>query len=146
MNSYKKKRLTIVVLGMLSLALGVTIIVTTFKDNIVFFYSPSELKTISHHQEVMRVGGLIKEGSIRKLPGQLTTEFLLTDLTETVMVRYSGILPNLFREGQGMVAKGKLSKNGTLIADELLAKHDEQYMPKEVADALKKSGKWKPEK
>ena len=143
--STKKKRLILVLLGMLSLSLGVTMIVTTFRDNIVFFYSPSELIKLPKDHRLMRIGGLVKEGSMTQSADQLTTEFVLTDLSANVTVRYKGLLPNLFRAGQGMVAKGTLSGDGIFIADELLAKHDERYMPKEVADKLKKSGKWRPD-
>jgi cytochrome c-type biogenesis protein CcmE len=146
----KHKRLVLVLLGLLSLGLGVWLIARIFNDNIVFFYSPSELQhlTATHHapQRAIRIGGLVKEGSISRDDQTHRLHFTLTDLTAEVAVRYNGLVPGLFREGQGMVARGTLSAEGVFIAEELLAKHDERYMPKDVADSLKKSGKWRPEK
>ena len=90
----------------------------------------------------MRIGGLVEEGSVEKNVGEARVTFRITDLANTVKVTYRGLLPDLFREGQGVVAEGRL-RDGIFHADEVLAKHDENYMPPEVADALKKSGKWK---
>jgi cytochrome c-type biogenesis protein CcmE len=109
----------------------------------VFFHSPSELarKTFSPEQR-LRIGGIVVEGSVARDSDGVTTRFGVSDLAATVEVSYRGILPDLFREGQGIVAEGHL-RNGTFVATEVLAKHDENYMPPEVAEALKKSGQWK---
>ena len=137
----KHKRLTFVVLAMALLGTAAALILTAFREHIVFFYSPTEMaeKHIVEGRRI-RLGGLVEEGSVKKEPGAVVV-FRVTDLATAVPVRYKGILPDLFREGQGVVAEGRLEK-GTFVADEVLAKHDEQYMPPEVADALKKSGAW----
>jgi cytochrome c-type biogenesis protein CcmE len=139
----KHKRLTFVMIGLLLLGSSAALILTAFEDNIVFFYSPTELvdKKPDPAQR-LRIGGLVMAGSVEKLAGAVVT-FTITDTAKTVTVQYKGILPDLFREGQGVVAEGHF-KNGVFQADEVLAKHDENYMPPEVAEALKKSGQWKP--
>ncbi len=142
---YKTQRMVFIGLGMLCLAIAIALMLNAFKDNVVFFYSPTELQDQPITDRVIRIGGLIKTGSIRSLEDKKTTEFVITDLQQEITVRYTGILPNLFREEQGMVARGIRVSADTFIADELLAKHDENYMPPEVAKALKKSGQWKPE-
>lgn len=120
-------------------------ILNNFRDNLVFFYTPTELtqKKISNNKDI-RIGGLVVEGSIIK--DSDTTNFSLTDTNNSIAVRYKGILPALFRAGQGIVAHGHMGSDGIFTADNLLAKHDEKYMPPEVAEALKKSGNWRPEK
>jgi cytochrome c-type biogenesis protein CcmE len=137
----KHKRLSFVVLAMALLGSAAALILTAFREHVVFFYSPTEMveKHIAEGRRI-RIGGLVEEGSVRKEPGAVVS-FRVTDLASAVPVRYKGILPDLFREGQGVVAEGRLEK-GTFMADEVLAKHDEKYMPPEVADALKKSGAW----
>ena len=140
----KHKRLTFVMIGLLLLGSSVALILTAFEDNIVFFYSPSELAIEKPNSaQRLRIGGLVMTGSVEKLAGAVVA-FTITDTAKTVTVQYKGILPDLFREGQGVVAEGHF-KNGVFQADEVLAKHDENYMPPEVAEALKKSGQWKPE-
>lgn len=120
-------------------------IMNNFRDNLVFFYTPTELiKKSPPHGKKIRIGGLVENGSITKKHD--ITEFQLTDTNQSVKINFKGMLPALFREGQGIVAQGSLNNDGIFIADNLLAKHDEKYMPKEVADALKKSGQWKAEK
>ena len=139
----KHKRLTFVMIGLLLLGSSVALILTAFEDNIVFFYSPSELAIEKPNSaQRLRIGGLVMAGSVEKLAGAIVA-FTITDTAKTVTVQYKGILPDLFREGQGVVAEGHF-KNGVFQADEVLAKHDENYMPPEVAEALKKSGQWKP--
>lgn len=131
-----------VLLGLCSLALAAGVILRNFNNNLVFFYAPAELATKNIPAgKIIRIGGLIEKGSVHKSADSLTTEFILTDLTARTTVRYKGILPPMFREEQGMVARGTL-ENGVLQADQLLTKHDENYMPPEVTDALKKSGRW----
>lgn len=144
---YKHQRMLFIILGLACLAGAVAFVLNAFTDNMVFFFSPTEIASRPIHEgQVIRVGGLVKEGSIHKAKDGLTTHFVLTDLTSDITVEYKGLLPTLFREGQGMVAKGRLQNKHLLIAEELLAKHDEKYMPPEVAKALKKSGRWKGEK
>ena len=137
----KHKRLTFVVIAMALLGAAATLALIAFRDNIVFFYSPTEVaeKKIADGRRI-RIGGLVEEGSVRKQPGAVVV-FRLTDLNTAIPVQYKGLLPDLFREGQGIVAEGRLEK-GEFRAEEVLAKHDETYMPPEVADALKKSGNW----
>lgn len=139
----KRKRLYIVLSGMTMLGVAVALVLIAFQDNIVFFYTPSDLagKTIGPEQRV-RLGGLVEDGSVRKSDDGVTTRFVITDYTATVAVSFSGILPDLFREGQGVVAEGRLEPDGSLRATEVLAKHDENYMPKEVAEKIKESGHW----
>ena len=139
--SPKRKRLAVVVLGLSILGVAAALVLNAFEDNLVFFFSPTELqaKEIGPDRRI-RVGGLVEEGSVKRVGGG-TVEFNVTDLESTVTVSYTGLLPDLFREGQGIVAQGRFA-NGTFRADEVLAKHDENYLPKEVAEALKKSGKW----
>ncbi|MDG2204277.1 MAG: cytochrome c maturation protein CcmE [Alphaproteobacteria bacterium] len=139
----KHKRLTFVMIGLLLLGSAAALILTAFEDNIVFFYSPTELADKKPDPaQRLRIGGLVMAGSVEKLEGAVVA-FAITDTAKTVTVQYKGILPDLFREGQGVVAEGHL-KGGVFQADEVLAKHDENYMPPEVAQALKKSGQWKP--
>ena len=140
----KRRRMYAVLAGLTMIAIAVALVLTAFEDSIVFFYSPTDVveKGVAPERRV-RIGGLVKENSIEKADGGLTTTFVVTDLTNTLRVSYTGILPDLFGEGQGVVAEGKLSRSGVFLAAEVLAKHDENYMPREVADALKKSGKWR---
>ncbi|MCE3232282.1 MAG: ccmE [Rickettsiaceae bacterium] len=123
------------------LGISASLILNNFKDNLVFFYSPTELLANNIEGKIIRVGGLVEKGSVSTQEGNVTV-FSITDLQNSVRVSYKGILPPMFRQEQGMVAKGKL-ENGVLVADSLLTKHDEKYMPPEVADALKKSGQWR---
>jgi len=137
----KHKRLTFVAIAMVLLAAAVGLMLTAFEENIVFFYSPTDVKEKSLPVDRrLRVGGLVEEGSVDKSAGS-QVRFRVTDMVNTLPVVYTGLLPDLFREGQGVVAEG-LIKDGVLQADEVLAKHDENYMPPEVADTLKKSGHW----
>ena len=139
----KRRRLTIVLIGMVMLGTAAAIVLTAFEDNLVFFFSPTDLRAraLAPDQRI-RVGGLVEEGSVKKSADGLVVNFRITDLDNIIPVTYKGILPDLFREGQGIIAEGRLVQ-GIFNASEVLAKHDETYMPKEVADALKKSGKWK---
>ncbi|MDH3230512.1 MAG: cytochrome c maturation protein CcmE [Alphaproteobacteria bacterium] len=139
----KRKRLYIVLAGMTMLGIAVALVLTAFQDNIVFFYTPSDLtdKSVGPEQRV-RLGGLVEDGSVRKADDGVTTQFIITDYIATVDVSYKGILPDLFREGQGVVAEGRMLPDGSLQATEVLAKHDENYMPKEVAEKIKQSGRW----
>ncbi len=137
----KRKRLYAVLALVAGLGVAAALVLSAFSDNLVFFHSPSDV--VEKHlpaDKRFRVGGLVQEGSVRR--DGLLTEFVVTDLRHTITVRYTGIMPDLFREGQGVVADGRLDGRGHFVASEVLAKHDENYMPPEVADALKKSGQW----
>ena len=143
----KHKRLAFVAIGMALLAAAVTLMLIAFEDSLVFFYSPSDVMAKQVPPEKrFRLGGLVEEKSVAKGADGLTTTFRVTDLANVIEVRYRGFLPDLFREGQGIVAEGKLGPDGVFVASEVLAKHDETYMPPEVADTLKKGGQWKGEK
>lgn len=125
------------------LGLATFLVLSSLQDSIVFFYSPSEVAAQEMQPERrFRLGGLVSEGSLKHLSGK-DIEFAISDGNRTIPVSYSGLLPDLFREGQGVVAEGKLDGTGRFIADTVLAKHDENYMPREVADSLKKQGVWK---
>ncbi len=140
----KRRRLYVVLLGLSTLAVAAALVLTAFEDNIVFFYSPTDLATKNPSPDRrIRIGGIVVDDSVTRKADGVTIEFRVTDIENTVRVSFRGILPDLFREGQGIVAGGKLASGGVFIADEVLAKHDENYMPVEVADALKKSGHWR---
>jgi cytochrome c-type biogenesis protein CcmE len=120
------------------------VVVNACEDSLVFFYSPTDLKTKTVPKDrLIRPGGLVEDGSVKREAGGPGVRFAITDLANRVMVAYRGILPDLFREGQGVVVQGRMGEGGTFTAREVLAKHDETYMPKEVAEALRKSGQWK---
>jgi cytochrome c-type biogenesis protein CcmE len=138
----KQKRLALIfsALGLLGLAVGM--VMFALRDNVVFFYGPTEMaeKHVGPGQR-LRIGGLVKDGSLQRLEGK-SVSFTVTDGNHDVGVTYTGLLPDLFKEGQGVVAEGALDGTGIFRADSVLAKHDERYMPREVADALKKQGNW----
>ena len=140
----KRRRLYAVIGGLAMLGVAVALVLTALRDSVVFFYSPSDLgeKPLAPGQRI-RIGGLVAAGSVAKSADGITTQFTVTDMKAEIPVRYSGILPDLFREGQGVVVEGKLEPGGAFQASEVLAKHDENYMPPEVADALKRAGRWK---
>ena len=133
-----------VALGLLCLGGAAALVLVAFEDNLVFFYSPSDLLAeTAPPGRAVRLGGLVEDGSIETLGDGLKVRFKVTDLAGSIPVTYEGILPDLFREGQGVVTEGALGPDGIFVAREVLAKHDETYMPKEVAEALKKSGQWR---
>jgi cytochrome c-type biogenesis protein CcmE len=130
--------LALVLLGATGTA--VALVTNAFRSNLVFFHSPSDVNTAKAPlQRTFRLGGLVEAGSLRRDPGGVDVHFVVTDTAERVAVRYRGILPDLFQEGKGVVAQGRLGANGEFIADEVLAKHDENYMPPEAADALERA-------
>jgi cytochrome c-type biogenesis protein CcmE len=137
----KHRRLTLLLASLGALGVAAALVLNAFEDSLVFFYSPSDLaeKPVAEGTR-FRLGGLVEEGSIER--DGATLRFRVTDLTRAVPVTFTGIVPDLFREGQGVVAEGSLGADGTFAASDVLAKHDETYMPREVADALKKSGQW----
>jgi cytochrome c-type biogenesis protein CcmE len=137
----KRKRLWLLV-GSLCVLAAAALVLSALSDNIVFFYSPSQLaEKHPSPDRRFRLGGLVENGSVQKEGPEV--RFRVTDLRKSVEVVYRGILPDLFREGQGVIAEGSLGANGVFVAREVLAKHDEKYMPPEVAKALKASGRWK---
>ena len=140
----KRRRFVLLLAALGILSLAAVLALTALRDNVVFFYSPTEIqaKAIKPGQRI-RIGGLVEEGSVVRASGNATLSFRITDLTKTVAVVYEGLLPDLFREGQGVVAEGTLQADGVFRAMRVLAKHDETYMPPEVAAALKKSGQWR---
>jgi cytochrome c-type biogenesis protein CcmE len=142
----KRKRLLVVLLGLGMLGIASALVLFAFNDNLVFFMSPSDLATKGAPEtRRLRLGGLVEAGSVAREADGRTIDFRVTDGNSAVPVIFSGVLPDLFREGQGVVVEGALGKNGIFKADTVLAKHDERYMPPEVAEALKKSGHWQGE-
>src|SRR5512139_2399749 len=139
----KQRRLTLIGGSLAVLGVAAGLVLFALKDSIVFFNSPSDVveKQLAPGTRI-RVGGLVEPGSLKK-GDNLNITFKVTDGAHTIGVHYQGIVPDLFREGQGVVAEGRLEPGGVLAADTVLAKHDERYMPREVVDALKKSGRWK---
>lgn len=138
MTPTRKKRLLLIAAMVVGVGIATALAVTAFNDNLMFYFSPTEVaegKAPVDHP--FRVGGLVTAGSVKRQPDGLTVQFTLTDNQSTVTVQYTGILPDLFREGQGIIARGRLNEAGVFVADEVLAKHDENYMPPEVAESLK---------
>jgi len=141
----KQRRSILIGMCLAVLGLAVALIMFALEDSIVFFYSPSDIaeKNIRPGQRI-RLGGLVAEGSVKR--GENTTvSFAVTDTAKTISVTFTGVLPDLFREGQGVVTEGKLRGDGIFVADNVLAKHDENYMPPEVAESLRKQGVWRGE-
>ncbi|WP_372981394.1 cytochrome c maturation protein CcmE [Marinobacter sediminum] len=142
MHPIRKKRLTIVLFLIAGVAVAVGLTTYALRQNINLFYDPSQISAGEAPVDVrIRAGGMVEEGSVVRDPESLEVEFRVTDFSASVPVVYVGILPDLFAEGQGVVAMGKLNGEGRFVADQVLAKHDENYMPPEVADALAKSAK-----
>ncbi len=140
----KQKRLITVIVGLLLLGAAAALVLTALKENLVYFKSPTEiLAEPPTNSRSIRLGGLVEEGSLERQADGVTVIFAITDLANSVPVTYKGILPDLFREGQGVITQGKLGPDGVFLADEVLAKHDETYMPPEVAEALRESGQWR---
>jgi cytochrome c-type biogenesis protein CcmE len=145
MTLRKRQRMMVVVLALLLTGGATGLVLAALQDKVAFFVSPSEIVSgkVDRGRQ-FRLGGLVAEDSVRHEPDG-SVRFAIADLNETVSVAYRGILPDLFRERQGIIAQGRLGEDGTFEAVEVLAKHDENYMPKEVADALKRSGMWQEE-
>ncbi|ANI14110.1 cytochrome c-type biogenesis protein CcmE [Pseudomonas citronellolis] len=142
MNPVRKKRLYIVLAIVAGVGVAVALALSALQQNINLFYTPTQIANgEAPHDTRIRAGGMVEKGSLKRSADSLDVEFVVTDFAKEVTVKYRGILPDLFREGQGIVALGKLDQNGVLTADEVLAKHDEKYMPPEVTKALKDSGK-----
>jgi cytochrome c-type biogenesis protein CcmE len=138
----KQRRLILIGSSLGVLAIAAALVLSALKDSIVFFNSPTDVveKHLAPGTRI-RIGGLVKPGTLQR-GADLRIKFEVTDGNKDIPVRYQGIVPDLFREGQGVVAEGKIEPGGVFVADTVLAKHDERYMPKEVVDALKKSGRW----
>lgn len=138
MTPARKRRLSMVMLLVCGIGLAMAFMLKAFQENMNLYYEPVRVKAgeapIDHD---FRMGGMVVDGSIRREEGSLTVHFDVTDYQETVTVQYTGILPDLFRDGQGIITRGRLNTDGDFIADEVLAKHDENYMPPEVAESLK---------
>jgi len=140
MTPRRKQRLKMVIFMLLGISIATTLALKAFNENMMFFYSPTEIKAgKAPEKQDFRLGGLVVEGSVRREIDSLTVFFDLTDNNEVITVSYEGILPDLFREGQGIIARGQLNQEGIVTAVEVLAKHDENYMPPEVKDALEKA-------
>lgn len=138
----KQKRLTLIAACGAVLAGAVALVLVALNQNITFFRSPSDIVKLHLQPGTrMRIGGLVEAGTVVKAEAQQVS-FAVTDGSNSLKVAYHGLLPDLFREGQGIVAEGKLQADGSFVADTVLAKHDEKYMPREVVDALKKEGRW----
>jgi cytochrome c-type biogenesis protein CcmE len=137
MTPKRKKRLLLIALMVAGVGIAAGFALKAFNENLMFFYTPSDVAAdeapLNHP---IRVGGLVTTGSMQRQADGLTVRFDITDNAETITIQYTGILPDLFREGQGIVALGELGKDQLVVASEVLAKHDENYMPPEVADAL----------
>jgi len=137
----RRRRMIVVGLILIGVSLATFLALTAFQKNLLYFYTPSQVAAGEAPTGYpFRVGGLVVQGSVQREPNSLTVRFSVTDGTSTVPIHYTGILPDLFREGQGIISVGQINASGVFEASEVLAKHDENYMPPEVADALKQSG------
>lgn len=141
MNIRRKKLVFSVIFIVAGMGVATALALKAFQENLMYFYSPTQIRNgEAPTARSFRVGGLVVAGSVDRNPDNLQVSFVLTDISNVVTVRYDGILPDLFREGQGIVANGSLGADGIFNAEEVLAKHDENYMPPEVAEALKQAG------
>src|SRR5690554_2766775 len=139
MHPQRKKRLLLILLVVVGVCVAVALALGALKQNINLFYTPTEIATGTASLDArIRAGGMVVNGSVKRAPDSLQVTFDVSDGAEQVTIAYSGILPDLFREGQGIVVMGRLNEDRVLMADEVLAKHDEEYMPPEVAEALKR--------
>ncbi len=138
----KRRRLYMVLGGMALLSVAAALVLTALDENLSYFYDPSNIAEAPLGRAI-RLGGLVEEDSVARQADGVTVTFRVTDGAKSIAVTYKGLLPDLFREGQGVITEGTLDPGGVFVAREVLAKHDENYMPREVADALKKSGQWK---
>ncbi len=135
----RHKRLILIAAGLATLGLAAWLVLSAFQKNLVFFYTPTQiLAGEAPHGRSFRMGGMVEQGSLKRQADGVTVSFLVTDTAQRIRVNYRGILPDLFREGKGVVAQGKLGSDNLFLADDVLAKHDENYMPPDAAYALKK--------
>ncbi|MDO8355175.1 MAG: cytochrome c maturation protein CcmE [Nitrospirota bacterium] len=136
----RQKRFVLIGLGLVALAVAAVLVLNAFQSNLVFFFTPTQVANGEVPQgRSFRIGGMVEQGSLTREGDGLTVHFIVTDMAKRVPVMFKGILPDLFKEGKGAVAQGQLGADGTFIASEVLAKHDENYMPPEVAEALAKA-------
>lgn len=139
MKPHRKQRLILIGLMLVGIGLAATFALKAFNENLMYFFSTTDVVEGKAPKDALfRLGGMVVKGSVERPSEDLLVRFKLSDFSQEVTVEYSGILPDLFREGQGIVAKGRLDNRGVFVAEEVLAKHDENYMPPEVADSLKK--------
>ncbi|KXU39495.1 cytochrome c biogenesis protein CcmE [Ventosimonas gracilis] len=142
MNAVRKKRLLIMLGLVAALGLALTLALLALSQNINLFYTPTQIASGEAPNDTrIRAGGMVKNGSLKREAGSLSVRFIVTDYASDLAIEYQGILPDLFREGQGVVALGRINAKGVLVAEQILAKHDETYMPPEVSKALKESGR-----
>ena len=138
----RHKRLVVIAGGLAALAVAAALVLNAFRSNLVFFFSPSQIAAGEAPQDrAFRVGGMVEAGSVKRQADGVTVQFVVTDTAKSVPVVYKGILPDLFREGKGVVAEGRLGTDGVFRAEQVLAKHDENYMPPEAAHALEQAQK-----
>jgi len=138
----RHRTLIFIVLGMIGLGAAAALVLNAFSSNLVYFRNPTDVASGEINRDnPFRLGGMVREGSVQRTPDSLMVSFVVTDYDHDVTIHYDGVLPDLFREGQGVVTEGRLNQQGQFIAHTVLAKHDENYMPPEVADALEKAGK-----
>ena len=138
----RHKKLLVIFLGLAGLGIAATLILNAFQSNLVFFYSPTEVAAgKAPSDRAFRIGGLVEDGSVKRDPDGLTVRFVVTDTAQSMPVIYKGILPDLFKEGKGVVAEGKIGADGLFNSTQVLAKHDENYMPPEAAQALEQAAK-----
>ena len=138
----RHKRIALIVAGLAILGIAATLVLSAFRSNLVFFFTPTQV--VEHEAPQgrnFRIGGLVEKGSVKRQPDGVTVRFIVTDTAKSVPVAFTGILPDLFKEGKGVVAQGKLGADGVFLASEVLAKHDENYMPPEAADAVERANK-----
>ena len=134
----RQKRMATVAAILVGVGIATAFALQAFQKNLLYYYSPTQiLAGEAPASRSIRVGGLVQDGSVQRAPGSLEVRFTLTDYANTIGVSYTGVLPDLFREGQGIIARGRLAGDGMFVAEEVLAKHDENYMPPEVKDSLK---------
>ncbi len=136
----RHKRIALIVAGLAGLGIATALVLSAFQNNLVFFFSPSQVASKEAPAgRTFRIGGLVENGSVKRGTDGLTVRFVVTDTAKSVPVVYKGILPDLFKEGRGCVAQGKVGDDGVFYADQVLAKHDENYMPPEAGDAIEKA-------
>jgi cytochrome c-type biogenesis protein CcmE len=135
----RRRRMVLVGLILLGVSAAAAFALTAFQDNLLYYYPPSDVAAgKAPADRVFRLGGMVEEGSVKRETGSMEVRFIVTDFQKDVTVSYSGVLPDLFRDGQGVIARGKLNSDGVFVAQEVLAKHDENYMPPDVAESLRK--------
>ena len=136
----RHKRIAFILVGLVGLSIAAYLVASAFRNNLVFFFSPTQVAAKEAPiNRTFRVGGLVQEGTLKRDPDGLTVRFIVTDTAQSIPVVYKGILPDLFKEGRGCVAQGKLSSDGVFTAEQVLAKHDENYMPPEAGQAIDKA-------